>query len=308
MLFSILDTEKKRKPGISQFRKYTIGQFMTHIEKMKSSVNRPLQEVYDLCKYHLDPKSFNTVIPKVEQPVVLNKNVHEKTTITLPNCDPSLTMVERLASAIEVAIKCLKENGKGSILSRAEKIESFFLKGLSYEEIGEKQGVTREAVRLQICNKFVNSLLDGKIIKDGVPEFRFSEEFISELKQLSNDAIFSSPQQITQKLGLDVDVADSVYMPFLNLDVLQDVDNISFCCFVPKDKIGAYRKALKQIKDNLIRAFAPIPEEDLLASIKEITKDDVGTDQYRKLLHYFLNVLGTTETLEDGKIWIKRII
>ena len=300
MLFSILDTKKKRKPGISQFRKYTIGQYMTHIEKMKSSVNRPLQDVYDECKKFLDQKSFDTVTPKVEQPVVINNNVREETTITLPNCDPSLTMVERLASAIEVAIKCLKENGKRTTLSKAEKIELFFLQGLSYEEIRKKQDLKRESVRTQIANNFVNPLLDGKIIKDGVPEFRFSDEFISELKQLSNDAMFSSPQQITQKLGLDVDVADSVYMPFLNLDVLQDVDNISFCCFVPKGKIGVYRKALKQIKDNLIRAFAPIP-----ASIKEITKDDVDTDQNRKLLNYFLNVLGTTETLEDGKIWIK---
>ena len=305
MLFAILDEKTKKKTAFREYKNYTIGQYMTHIEKMKSSVNRPLQEVYDLCKYHLDPTSFDTVIPKVEQPVVLNKNVHEKTTLTLPNCDPSLIMVERLASAIEVAIKCLKENGKKTTLSKAEKIESFFLQGLSYEEIGKKQGVTDEAVRFQICDKFANPLLDGKIIKDGVPEFRFSDEFISELKQLSYDALFSSTKQITNKLGLDVDVKDSIYMPFLNLDVLQDVDNIPFCCFVPKDKIGVYRKALKQIKDNLNKSFAPIREEDLLASIKEITKDNVDKDQYRKLLHNFLKELGTTETLQGGEIWVK---
>lgn len=178
MLFTILDDATKKRGAFKQFKNYTIGQYMTYIEGMQAGVNRPLKEIYKLCKYHVDPKSFEPVIPKADHPIILNKNIHEEKVLELPNCDESLSLIERLSSAIEVAIKCLKEYRKVSIMSKAEKYEMFFLQGLNYKQIAEKQGLkSTEAIRLQIVN-FVNPLLDGKTFTNGVPHFKFADNFI----------------------------------------------------------------------------------------------------------------------------------
>ena len=304
MLFTILDDATKKRGAFKQFKNYTIGQYMTYIEGMQAGVNRPLKEIYKLCKYHVDPKSFEPVIPKADHPIILNKNIHEEKVIELPNCDESLSLIERLSSAIEVAIKCLKEYRKVSIMSKAEKYEMFFLQGLNYKQIAEKQGLkSTEAIRLQIVN-FVNPLLDGKTFTNGVPHFKFADNFIKELNLLSHDALFSTSSQITKSLGLDVDIQDSVYLLFLNLDVLT-MEDIHFSCFVPKEEIGKYKNALTDIKNKLSTEFVPIPEDILLSSIKESTGNNLNDDQYRKLLYNFLNELGTIDFFQDGKVWIK---
>ena len=137
-----------------------------------------------------------------------------------------------------------------------------------------------------------------------MPHFKFADNFIKELNLLSHDALFSTSSQITKSLGLDVDIQDSVYLLFLNLDVLT-MEDIHFSCFVPKEEIGKYKNALTDIKNKLSSEFVPIPEDILLSSIKESTGNNLNDDQYRKLLYNFLNELGTIDFFQDGKVWIK---
>ena len=106
-LFSILDEDTKKKSAFRQYRNYTIEQFIARIDEMANrgaTVNRPLMEVYDTCKYHIDPKSFEKPIPIVKQPTIVDK---QPTILTLPNCDNSQPIIKRLAHAIEMAIKWL---------------------------------------------------------------------------------------------------------------------------------------------------------------------------------------------------------
>lgn len=306
-LFSILDEETKNKSAFRQYKKYTVGQFISRIDEMVNrgaTVNRPLMEVYDTCKYHIDPKSFETSIPIAKQPTVIDK---QPTILSIPDCDKSLPIIKRLAHAIEMAIKCLKEDGLKSVKKKAEKYEMYFLKGLTTKEIQELQGLkSGEAVRGQIQNKFVTPLMSGKVFENGVPQFKMSSEFISEIGNIANDSLFAHPNTLSKAIGYEgiTPIQDSVYMPFFGLDVLE-IDEIRFCCFVPKNEIGIYRKALKDVKDTLYNSFLAIPEQVLLGLIKKNVQKEVNEEQLTKLLENFIDALGETERFQDGRIWVK---
>lgn len=306
-LFSILDEDTKNKSAFRQYKKYTVGQFISRIDEMVNrgaTVNRPLMEVYDTCKYHIDPKSFETPIPIVKQPTIIDK---QPTILTLPDCDNSQPIIKRLAHAIEMAIKCLKEDGLKSVKKKAEKYEMYFLKGLTTKEIQELQGLkSSEAVRGQIQNKFVTPLMSGKIFENGVPQFKMSSEFISEIGNIAKDSLFAHPNTLSKAIGYEgiTPIQDSVYMPFFGLDVLE-IDEIRFCCFVPKNEIGIYRNALKEVKDTLYNSFLAIPEQVLLGLIKKNVPKEVNEEQLTKLLENFIDALGETERFQDGRIWVK---
>lgn len=310
-LFSILDEDTKRKTAFRKYKKYTVGQFISLIDKMVNSgvtVNRPLMKVYDICKYHIDPKSIETPIPIVEQPTVVDT---QPTILTLPDCDKSLPIIKRLAHAIEMAIKCLKEDVLDSVKKNAEKYEMYFLKGLTTKEIQEKQRLkSSEAVRGQIQNKFVPPLMSGEVFKNGVPQFRMSSDFISEIENVANDSLFAHPSTLSKAIGYEgiTPIQDSPYMPFFGLDVLE-MDEIRFCCLVPKNEIGIYRDALTEVKDTLYNSFLAIPEQALLELVKEhvskkVVSKKVNEEQLTKLLENFIDALGETERFQD-RIWVK---
>lgn len=306
-LFSILDEDTKNKSAFRQYKKYTVGQFISRIDEMVNrgaTVNRPLMEIYDTCKYHIDPRSFETPIPIVKQPTVVDK---QPTILTLPDCDKSLPIIKRLAHAIEMAIKCLKEDGLKSVKKKAEKYEMYFLKGLTTKEIQEQQGLkSSEAVRGQIQNKFVTPLMSGKVFENGVPQFRMSSDFISEIENIANDSLFAHPNTLSKAIGYEgiTPIQDSTYMPFFGLDVLE-MDEIRFCCLVSKNEIGIYRNALKEVKDALYNSFLAIPEQALLGLVKKHVSKKVNEEQLIKLLENFIDALGETERFQDGRIWVK---
>lgn len=306
-LFSILDEDTKKKSAFRQYRNYTIEQFIARIDEMANrgaTVNRPLMEVYDTCKYHIDPKSFEKPIPIVKQPTIVDK---QPTILTLPNCDNSQPIIKRLAHAIEMAIKCLKGGGLKSVKKKAEKYEMYFLKGLTTKEIQELQGLkSEEAVRGQIQNRFVTPLMSGKVFENGIPQFKMSSDFISEIENIAQDSLFAHPTTLPKAIGYEgiSPIQNSIYMPFFGLDVLE-IDEIRFCCFVPKNEIGTYRDALKAVKDTLYNSFEAIPEQDLLGLIKNRVSKKVNEEQLTKLLENFINALGETERFQDGKIWVK---
>lgn len=306
-LFSILDEDTKKKSAFRQYKNYTIEQFIARIDEMANrgaTVNRPLMEVYDTCKYHIDPKSFEKPIPTVKQPTIVDK---QPTILTLPNCDNSQPIIKRLAHAIEMAIKCLKEYGLKSVKKKAEKYEMYFLKGLTTKEIQELQGLkSEEAVREQIQNRFVTPLMSGKVFENGIPQFKMSSDFISEIENIAQDSLFAHPTTLPKAIGYEgiSPIQNSIYMPFFGLDVLE-IDEIRFCCFVPKNEIGTYRDALKAVKDTLYNSFEAIPEQDLLGLIKNRVSKKVNEEQLTKLLENYINALGETERFQDGKIWIK---
>ena len=306
-LFSILDEDTKNKSAFRQYKKYTVGLFIARIDEMVNrgaTVNRPLMEVYDTCKYHIDPKSFETPIPIVKQPTIVDK---QPTILTLPNCDNSQPIIKRLAHAIEMAIKCLKEDGLKSVKKKAEKYEMYFLKGLTTKEIQELQGLkSGEAVRGQIQNKFVTPLMSGQVFENGVPQFKISSDFISEIETIAKDSLFAHPNTLSKAIGYEgiTPIQDSIYMPFFRLDVLE-IDEICFCCFVPKNEIGTYRNALKEVKDTLYNSFLAIPEQVLLGLIHKHVSKKVNEEQLTKLLENFIDALGETERFQDGRIWVK---
>lgn len=306
-LFSILDEDTKKKSAFRQYKNYTIEQFIARIDEMANrgaTVNRPLMEVYDTCKYHIDPKSFEKPIPTVKQPTIVDK---QPTILTLPNCDNSQPIIKRLAHAIEMAIKCLKEDGLKSVKKKAEKYEMYFLKGLTTKEIQELQGLkSEEAVREQIQNRFVTPLMSGKVFENGIPQFKMSSDFISEIENIAQDSLFAHPTTLPKAIGYEgiSPIQNSIYMPFFGLDVLE-IDEIRFCCFVPKNEIGTYRDALKAVKDTLYNSFEAIPEQDLLGLIQEKVSKKVNEEQLTKLLENYINALGETERFQDGKIWVK---
>ena len=269
-----------------------------------ATVNRPLMEVYDTCKYHIDPKSFEKPSPTVKQPTIVDK---QPTILTLPDCDNSQPIIKRLAHAIEMAIKCLKEDGLKSVKKKAEKYELYFLKGLTTKEIQELQGLkSEEAVRGQIQNKFVTPLMSGKVFENGVPQFKMSSDFISEIENIAKESLFAHPNTLSKAIGYEgiIPIQDSIYMPFFGLDVLE-IDDICFCCFVPKNEIGTYRNALKEVKDTLYNSFLAIPEQVLLGLIQKHVSKKVNEEQLTKLLENFIDALGETERFQDGRIWVK---
>lgn len=306
-LFSILDEDTKKRSAFRQYKNYTIEQFIARIDEMANrgvSINRPLMEVYNTCKYHIDPQLFDTPIPVVKQPTIIDK---QPTILTLPICDNSLSVIKRLAYAIEMAIKCLKGDGLKSVKKKAEKFEMYFLKGLTTKEIQEQQGLkSSEAVRGQIQNKFVMPLMSGKVFENGVPQFRLSSEFISEIEKIAKDSLFAHPNTLARIIGYEgtEPIQNSSYMLFFGLDVLE-IDDIHFCCCVPKNEIGIYRNALKEVKDTLYNSFLAIPEHVLLGLIKKHVSKNVNDEQLTKLLEVFIESLGETERFQDGKIWVK---
>ena len=306
-LFSILDEDTKNKSAFRRYKNYTIEQFIARIDEMVNrgaTVNRPLMEVYDTCKYHIDPRLFEKPIPTVKQPTLVDK---QPTILTLPNCDNSQPIIKRLEHAIEMAIKCLKEDGLQSVKKKAEKYEMYFLKRLTTKEIQKLQGLkSGEAVRGQIQDKFVTPLMSGKVFENGIPQFKMSSDFISEIENIAQDSLFAHPTTLSKAIGYEEEspIQDSIYMPFFGLDVLE-IDEIRFCCFVPKNEIVTYRKALKAVKDKLYGSFLAIPEQALLEEIKNLVSKKVNEEQLTKLLENFIDALGETERFQDGRIWVK---
>ena len=258
-------------------------------------------EVYDTCKYHVDPKSFEIKTPTFEYPTIVNR---KKTTLILPNCNSSFSLIERLGSSIEVAIKCMKEYGLKTTIKKAEKLEMFFLHGIATTEILKEQGLkASETLRKQVTD-FVSSLLKGETIESGVPQFKLSTDFIKELETIRYEAMFSSPNEMSKSIGYVGNIQDSPYMPFFQLDALT-IEDVKFSCLVPKGEKGKYREALKTLKEKLFNSFLPVHEDILISILRDSTGRKADDEQYKKLLDNYLKALGITETFQDGKIWVK---